>query len=497
MIDTEVRTSSAVRHERAILVIVLLSYFVILLDNSIVFTGLPSIRASFGFTASGLAWMSDAYTLVFGGLLLLGARAGDLLGRRRVFVVGLAVFAIASLLVGTAPTGWFAIAARAVQGVGAAIVAPSSLSLLTASFPAGPARSRAVALYGATAGIGASLGLVIGGAVAAWISWRVGFLINVPIAAVLTVLAPRYLPETARRRGRFDAAGAVSATVGVGALAFGIIHSGNAGWTSPITVVSLAAGAALLAALVAGEARAAQPIMPLRLFGSRERVAGYVVRALYMGAMLPFFFETSQYMQGVLGFSALAAGLGFLPMTAVNFAVALAIPRVTARAGQFVPLTVGVALTAAGMFWLARVTPGSSYWTAVAAPVLLIGTGQGFVFAPLTSFGLTQVEGADAGAASGLINTFHQVGSTLGLGIAVAVSAGAATGTGAATLATHVHLGLETAGAFLAVGLVMVLALLGPTAANRRRSRSRAAAVNLSATAGTAAGSGTPDAAAA
>jgi MFS family permease len=320
-----------------ILVVILLSYFMILLDNSIIFTGLPSIRTSLGFSASGLAWVSDAYTLVFGGLLLLGARAGDLLGRRRVFIFGLAVFSIASLLVGAAPTDWFAVAARAIQGVGAAVVAPSSLSLLTASFPVGKERSRAIALYGATAGIGASLGLVIGGALTTWVSWRIGFFINVPIGVAMICLAPRFLPETGRQPGRFDALGALSATLGVGALVFGIIHAATAGWGSPVTVVSLVIGVVVLSALVLGEHRAQQPIMPLRLFASHERVTGYLTRMLYLAAMMGFFFFTSQYLQGVLGFSALAAGAGFLPMTVVNFVVAMAVPLVTARLGQVVP----------------------------------------------------------------------------------------------------------------------------------------------------------------
>ena len=188
----------------AILAIILISYFMILLDNSIIFTGLPSIQSSMGYSATGLSWVQDAYTLVFGGLLLLGARLGDIFGRRRVFVAGLAIFAIASFLVGVAPNGWWLIAARALQGVGAAVVAPASLSLLTASFPPGPERTRAVAWYGAAAGIGASLGLVIGGALADWVSWRAGFFINVPIGIAMIALAPRFIPETEPHSGRFD-----------------------------------------------------------------------------------------------------------------------------------------------------------------------------------------------------------------------------------------------------------------------------------------------------
>ncbi len=445
----------------------------ILLDNSIIFTALPKIHTAMHYSSTGLAWVQDAYTLVFGGLLLLGARAGDLLGRRRVFVFGLAVFALASLLVGIAPTGWWLIAARALQGVGAAIVAPSSLSLLTASFPQGEGRAKAIALYGATAGIGASLGLVIGGALADWVSWRAGFFLNVPIGAAMIVLAPRYLPETVRRRGHFDLVGAVSATIGVGAVVFSIIHSADSGWTSPVTVATLAAGAMLLLGLVASERRAAQPIMPLGLFGSRERVGAYLARLLYLGAMIGFFYYITQYLQAVLGFSAFAAGVAFFPMTVVNFAVAMAIPRLTARVGQAAPLAAGVALTLAGMVWLSRVHTGSSYWEAVALPMLLIGAGQGLAFAPMTSAGIAGVGAEDAGAASGLVNTFHQLGMALGLGVLIAASAHAGHNltSPAAVLTAHVNTALATGSVLLALCLVVTLALIVPVEPSARRGR--------------------------
>ncbi len=332
-------------HPRAVLAIILVSYFLILLDNSVIFTGLPSIASAMDLGPAGLSWVQDAYTVVFGGLLLLGARAGDLLGRRRVFVAGLAVFVTASFLIGVAPTGWWLIAARALQGVGAAVVAPSALSLLTASFPEGEQRSRAVAWYAATAGIGASLGMLVGGAAAQWVSWRAGFFINVPIGIAMALLAPRYLPDTRPQPGRFDLTGAVSATLGVGALVFGIIESADRGWTDPVVLTALAVAAVLLTVLVLHERRAEQPIMPLRLFADRRRSGAYAARALYLGAMMGFFFFTTLLMQGVLGFTAFQAGLGFLPMTAVNFAVATAFPRVARRFGDAPPLVAGVALT--------------------------------------------------------------------------------------------------------------------------------------------------------
>lgn len=472
MTVTDQHATPVVRRQ-AILAIILLSYFMILLDNSVIFTALPSLQVDLDLSAGQLSWVQDAYTLVFGGLLLLGARAGDLLGRRRVFVFGLAVFSVASLLIGLAPAGWWLIAARALQGIGAAIVAPSSLSLLTAAFPEGKERTRAVAWYGATAGIGASLGLVIGGALAHYISWRAGFFINVPIGAAMIALAPRYLPESTQARGRFDLVGALTATLGVGALVFAIIHTAEAGWASPVTVVGLALGAALLAVLVANEARATQPIMPLRLFADRVRSGGYLARFFFIAAMIGFFFFTTQYLQDVLGFNPLQAGLGFLPMTAVNFAVAMTIPRLVHRLGDTVPLVAGVALTLAGMVWLAGVTVDSTYLTAVALPMVLIGAGQGLAFAPLTSAGISGATASDAGAASGLVNTFHQLGMALGLAILVALTATLpATGAGQAEhLTAQVSAAYVGASVFLVMSLVAVLALIAPATRAARRAR--------------------------
>ncbi|MFC9770288.1 MULTISPECIES: MFS transporter [unclassified Pseudarthrobacter] len=457
----------------AILAIILASYFMILLDNSVIFTALPSLQAELQLSAGELSWIQDAYTLVFGGLLLLGARAGDLLGRRRVFVAGLAVFSVASLLIGLAPTAGWAIAGRAIQGVGAAIVAPTSLSLLTASFAEGRERTRAVALYGATAGIGSSLGLVLGGALAHWISWRAGFFVNVPIGAAMIALAPRFIPEAPRIRGRFDIAGALTATLGVGTLVFGIIHTAEASWNSPVTLTAVGTGVGLLLAFVLIERRAAQPIMPLRLFASRSRTGAYLARFLYMGAMIGFFYFTTQFMQGVLGFDPLQAGLGFLPMTAVNFVVAMAIPRLVHRMPGSVPLLAGILLTVAGMFWLSQATPGSGYAAGVALPMILLGAGQGLAFAPLTSFGIAGAPASDAGAASGLVNTFHQIGMCLGLGLAVATAAAVPAGPAPAFLAAQVSAALTAGSILLLLGLAIAAALIVPADLAARRQAQR------------------------
>ena len=438
--------------------IILISYFMILLDNSIIFTGLPSIQEGLGFSAAGLTWVQDAYTLTFGGLLLLAARAGDIVGRRRLFIIGLVIFSVASLLVGLATTELWMIAARALQGIGAAIVAPASLSLLTATFPAGKERNRAVALYAATAGIGASLGMVIGGILAEAISWRAGFFINLPIGAAMIILALRYLVEQPRTPGRFDVIGAICSTLGVGAIILGIIESAESGWRAPITLVSLSVGALLLVALVLNERRAPQPIMPLRLFASRERSGAYAIRFLYLGAMMGFFFFTTQFLQTVLGWNPLQAGLGFLPMTIVNFAVALAVPRLSRRISSFTLLSVGLLATLAGMYWLSFVHASSEYLTAVALPMLIIGFGQGLTFAPLTSYGISDVSAEDAGAASGLLNTAHQLGSSVGLAILVAV------GASATVTVARVHLALTGSAVLLAVALVTAFAVIAPQA---------------------------------
>lgn len=410
-----------------ILAIVLVSYFMIVLDNSIIFTGLPQIQAGLGMSEAGLAWAQNAYTLVFGGLLLLGARLGDILGRRRVFIIGLALFGIASFLVGTAQNAAWIIAARAFQGIGAAIVAPSSLALVTALFPAGHERTRATAAYGTTAGLGASLGLVVGGALASWVSWRAGFFINVPIAIVMIVLACKFLPPFETVRGRFDFIGAASSTLGMGALVYGIINIGERGWGDALTVWPLAAGGVVLAAFVLSEWKAKQPILPLRLFASAERSGAAIARLLFAGTMIAFFFFTTQYFQGVYGWPPLQAGLGFLPMSLVQFASSLLVSRLTRRWGNAPLVVAGLTLVLAGTAWISRITPDTSFLVGAVGPLILLGLGQGLAFGPLTSAGVAGARHDDAGAASGLVNTAHQLGSTLGVAVLTSVAAGAST----------------------------------------------------------------------
>jgi EmrB/QacA subfamily drug resistance transporter len=418
-----------------VLAIILACYLMIVLDVSIVITALPQIHAGLGFSPTSLSWVQNAYTLTFGGLMLLGARAGDILGRRRMFVVGIGLFTFASLLAGLAQSPGWLLGARAVQGVGAAIAAPSTLALLMTTFREGPERTRAVALYSAVAGAGGSVGLVLGGMLTAWVSWRLGMFINVPIGLALMWLAPRFLPETERRSGHFDLTGAITSTAGMTALVYGFVRAAADGWGEAGTVTSFVAAAALLAAFVVTERRAEQPITPLRLFNSRRRSGAYAARILVVGGMFSMFFFVTQYLQGVSGFSALESGIAFLPMSAVMFGVVRVVPRLAPRVGE-TPLLIGGLLVAlAGMAWLSRVAEGSGYFPQIALPLVLLGAGMGVAFTPLTSAGIAGVAAEDAGAASGLVNVAHQLGGSLGIGILVTVFAAAERSTAASPLA--------------------------------------------------------------
>ena len=281
---TETRIHPAPRHG-TVLAIIMASYLMLVVDISIVLTGLPRIQAALGFTPAGLSWIQNAYTLAFGGFLLLGARAGDILGRRRMFVVGLGIFTLASLAIGAATSPFWMIAFRAVQGFGAAVLAPSTLALITTHFEEGHERNRALAWYAAAAGVGATLGLVLGGLLADLISWRAGFLINLPIGLLLIIGSLRTIRETPRHSGRFDLSGALTSTLGMCALVFGIVEAAEAGWASPITQGSILAALLLLATFVWIERHARQPLLPLGMLTNAQRNGAYVARLLFLSGM--------------------------------------------------------------------------------------------------------------------------------------------------------------------------------------------------------------------
>lgn len=454
------RTPSMSIRPTTVLWIILLSYLMIVVDISIKITALPAVRDSLSFSATGLSWVQSAYALAYGGLLLLAARAGDLFGRRRMFVAGMVAFTAASLVVGLAPTSAWFIAARALQGGGAAVVATSTLAFLSTSFAEGPERTRAVAYHGAVAGIGTSIGLVLGGVLTHWVSWRVAFLVNVPLGVGMLLLAPRCLPETERRPGKADVAGAFTSTVGMTALVYALIRSATSGWVELGTLTALVVGVLLLVLFVQLESRAAQPIVPLRLFASRERSGAYAARFLYLGAMMGFWFFMTQFLQRVIGFSPFEAGLAFLPMTMSNFAAAMAVPALTRRFGNGWLLAGGVTVAMAGMAWLSRVSVDTPYLAGIALPMVLLGISQGGALSPLTASGIAGVDARDAGAASGVVNVAHQLGGSLGLGLLVlafATASGSGALGGRELLAHRVGTALTAGTILLGVALVVVL----------------------------------------
>jgi EmrB/QacA subfamily drug resistance transporter len=416
----------------------------IILDATVVNIALPQIQNGLHFSATSLSWVMNGYTLTFGGLLLLGGRAGDILGRRRMFLIGIVMFTLASLAGGLAPTAGVLLTARAIQGVGGALASPAVLALVISGFSEGKERLRALSIYSAVVTAGGSLGLVLGGVITQWASWRWVLFINVPIGIVVAILAPRYVTETPRQPGRFDLPGAITSTLGSAALVYGFIRSASNGWGDRVAIISFVAAAVLLFTFVVNERRAAQPITPLRLFADPARSGSYVARLLLVAGMFGMFFFLTQFVQDVLGFSPVTAGIAFLPMTLLLFAVSRLMPRLIPRFGGWRLMVLGMIPVIVGMAWLSRVSPSTDYWTGVFGPMVLLGAGMGVVFVPLTTASLAGVRPQDSGAASSMVNVMQQLGGSVGLAVLVAVF-------GTATRGAHPAPGLSAAAAHASV----------------------------------------------
>jgi EmrB/QacA subfamily drug resistance transporter len=394
----------------------------LVMDLSVAVTALPLIQKDLGFSTANLAWIQNAYTLIFGGFLMLGARLGDLNGRRKMFMLGLAAFVVASLFVGLSSSAEMIILGRILQGLSAAILAPSTLALLSTSFPVEPARGRALAIYGSITGSGTTLGLVLGGFIAGTIGWRWAFLVNVPLGILLLLLAKQALPETAKHSGKLDILGAITSTLGMSGLVFGLIHSAEAGWTDPVTLISLLGGLAVMALFVYIESKLENPLLPLRLFSNAKRNGANGARALFVGSMAGFWFFGSQFLQNSRGLSPFETGLAFLPMTLASFAIAFFVPRLSRRFGDAPFLAGGLAVVMIGTYLLGNATASGNYLLTLALPLMLIGLGQGASTIRLTSAGMSDVPSADSGAASGIVSTAVQLGSALGLSLLVAIA---------------------------------------------------------------------------
>jgi EmrB/QacA subfamily drug resistance transporter len=403
------------------LAIVLVAQLMVMLDSSIVNIALPDISVALHFTPSSLSWVINAYSLAFGGLLLLGARAGDILGRRRVFVAGIALFSLASLAGGFAGSGSELLAARVAQGIGAAFAAPSALAILMTLFPGSRERTRALGWFAAVSVGGAAIGLIAGGMLTEWASWRWVMFVNVPIGAALVAGILAVLPRLAAAPGRFDLAGALTATLGVTALVYGLVRAATSDWGDPQVLAGLAGGGALLAAFVWIELRAEAPIMPLSLFASRNRSVSHLVRLLMTAGMMGMFFFMTQFVQEILGYSPIRAGLAFLPLTLFLFVMSMLTARVLAvRVDGRTLMVVGLVFATAALVLSSRLDGGSSY-PSLLLPLVLFGAGAGLTFVPLTAMSLDGVAPGDAGAASGLVNVSQQVGGAIGLAVLVTV----------------------------------------------------------------------------
>ena len=397
--------------------------FVVVLDASIVNVALPSIGRDLAFSQENLSWVVNSYVLVFGGFLLLGGRMADLLGRRRLFMIGLAVFAIASLLGGLAQSEGQLIAARALQGLGGALLSPAALSLVTTIFSEGAERNKALGVWGAVAGSGGAAGVLLGGVLTEGLGWEWVLFVNVPIALAAAALAPRLLNESRNAGARnFDALGALTITAGLSLLVYALVDANDAGWMSAQTLGLGGLAIALIATFVVVESRSAAPLVPFSIFSNRTLTGANVTGILTAASLYSMFFFVSLYMQQVLGYDALKAGLSYLPLAVGIIVAAGMASQLTTRLGFKPVFVTGMLLIAAGLVWFAQVSPGGTFVADVLFPSLLAAVGLGFAFVSMTIASVAGVQGHQAGLASGLINTSQQVGGALGLAILAAVA---------------------------------------------------------------------------
>ncbi|MEV4560999.1 MFS transporter [Kitasatospora sp. NPDC049285] len=411
------------------LTVIAATQLMVVLDATIVNIALPHIQDALHLSTTNLSWVINAYTLTFGGLLLLGGRAGDILGRRRVFIVGVLLFGLASLLGGFAQNGGMLLAARALQGIGGAICSPTAFALIATNFKEGPERNRAFGVFSAVAGSGAAIGLLAGGLLTEYLNWRWVFFVNVPIAALIAYAAPRYINESDRQPGTFDLPGALTSTLGLVSLVYGFIHAADpkAGWGNGVTIASLAVGAALLVAFVVIERRTAQPITPLQLFRDRNRTGGLIMMLCLAAAMFGIFFYVTLFVQRVLGYSPLMAGVAFLPISVAIIIAAQLASTFQVKLGPKPFMAGGAVLVTVGLSWLTQTNADSSYVAGVLGPTVTFGFGMGLIFVPVMLMAVAGVAAHETGAASGLLNSVQQIGGSVGLSILTTVFANAAT----------------------------------------------------------------------
>lgn len=404
------------------LAVIAAAQLMVVLDATIVNVALPHIQTALGFSGTNLEWVVNAYALAFGGLLLLGGRSGDLLGRRRVFIAGILLFTLASLAGGFATDQAWLLGARVIQGVGAAFAAPTALSLIAVTFPEGPPRNRAMGVYAAMSVAGGAVGLIAGGLLVQFLSWRWVFFVNVPIGLLVAFMATRVLPESDRRRGRFDLPGAITASLGLASLVYGLSNAattpnGASHWGDTKVIVSLAAAAVLLVAFGIIETRSKHALMPIRVLRSRDRSGAYLISLCVGTALFGMFFFLTLFVQDVWKYDALRTGISYLPMVAMILVGTAAASQLVSRIGARPLMIAGSVIATGGMFWLSRITEHSHYVSGLLGPMMVTATGLGLIFVPLSLIALTRVANTDTGVASSLLNTGQQVGGALGLAV--------------------------------------------------------------------------------
>ena len=416
----------AERHEKerrgVALAVIAAAQLMVMLDMTIVNVALPSIQRDLHFSLTNLTWVIDAYVLVFGGLLLLGGRMGDIFGRRRMFVMGIALFSAASLAGGLASSQGWLIAARAVQGAGAAIASPTALALVAVTFPEGGLRNRAMAVYAGMTAAGGASGLILGGALVEAVSWRWVFFVNVPIGALLLFAAPMVLPKVDGHGGRLDVPGALTVSGAMASLVYGLVHAPSAGWSNASTLLAFAAAAVLLVAFIAIERTSSQPLIPLGFLRHRNRAGGYAVMLLIGGAMLALLYFLTQFLQDVLHYSSLRAGVSYLPIPVMVASTSVVLSKKIRKLGIRRFLTAGPLLIAVGLYWASFINATSSY-VHVLGPLATVGLGMGLSLMPLTLNAVSSVRNHEQGLASSLLNTSQQIGGSLGLAVLVTMSA--------------------------------------------------------------------------
>ncbi len=404
------------------LAVIATAQLMVVLDATIVNVALPHIQNALGFSGSNLEWVVNAYALAFGGLLLLGGRSGDLLGRRRIFIFGILLFSLASLLGGFATDQAWLLGARALQGIGGAFAAPTALSLIAVTFPEGPPRNRAMGVYAAMSVAGGAVGLIVGGLLVQYANWRWVLFVNVPIGLLVALLATRVLPESERRRGAFDLPGAITGSVGLAALVYGLSSAatspnGVSHWGDTKVIVSLVIAVVSLVAFGFIEARSKHALVPIRVLRSRDRTGSYLIMLCVGTALFGMFFFLTLFLQNVWGYSALKTGIAYLPMIATVMAASGIASQLVNRIGARPLLVAGSVIATGGMFWLSRINEGSHYASGLLGPMMVTALGMGLLFVPLSLVALSKVGDRDAGVASSLLNTGQQVGGSIGLAI--------------------------------------------------------------------------------